>query len=127
MGSHVAAQMLPDGSKALAPSGATVVGQEMKPDSVALGQPALSLLDVIPVVLTHITEAWATFSRSARNRVVFVSLAALRRVPEASRTDSGRDGIITCVAAFTAHDRRRMPLLELGAPGGRRGARPWGR
>ena len=50
MGSHVAAQMLPDGSKALAPSGATVVGQEMKPDSVALGQPALSLLDVIPVV-----------------------------------------------------------------------------
>jgi hypothetical protein len=36
-------------------------------------------------------------------------------------------GIITCVAAFTARDRRRMPLLELGAPGGRRGARPWGR
>jgi transposase-like protein len=36
-------------------------------------------------------------------------------------------GIITCVAAFTARDRRRMPLLELGAPGGRRGARRWGR
>jgi hypothetical protein len=33
-------------------------------------------------------------------------------------------GIITCVAAFTARDRRRMPLLEHGAPGRWRGARP---
>src|SRR3990170_3570302 len=30
-------------------------------------------------------------------------------------------GIITCVAAFTARDRRRMPLLEHGAPGRWRG------
>jgi hypothetical protein len=36
-------------------------------------------------------------------------------------------GIITCVAAFAARDRRRMPLLKLGAPGRWRGARPWGR
>ena len=43
MGGHVAKQMLPDGMKALAPSGAAVVGQEMKPDPVALGQPALRL------------------------------------------------------------------------------------
>ncbi len=56
MGSHVARQMLPDGMKALAPSGATVVGQEMKPDPVALGQPALSLLDVITVVPHAQTE-----------------------------------------------------------------------
>jgi hypothetical protein len=34
-------------------------------------------------------------------------------------------GIITCMAVFTACDRRRMPLLELGAPGRWRGARPW--
>ena len=49
MGTKVATQMLPDGTKALAPSGAAVVGQEMKPDPVALGQPTLSLLDVTPV------------------------------------------------------------------------------
>jgi hypothetical protein len=29
--------MLPDGMKSLAPSGSAVVGQEMKPDPVALG------------------------------------------------------------------------------------------
>ena len=34
------AEMLPDGVKALAPSGAAVVGQELKPDPVALGQSA---------------------------------------------------------------------------------------
>ena len=40
MGAQVAAKMLPDGVKALAPSGAAVVGQELKPDPVALGQSA---------------------------------------------------------------------------------------
>ncbi len=35
MGIKVATQMLPDGMKSLAPSGAAVVGQEMKPDPVA--------------------------------------------------------------------------------------------
>ena len=35
---------------------AAVVGQEFKPDPVALGQPALSLLDVIPVVRHNIPE-----------------------------------------------------------------------
>ena len=50
MGSQVAKQMLPDGIKRLAPSGSAVVGQEMRSDPVALGKPALSLLDVIPVV-----------------------------------------------------------------------------
>ena len=42
--------------KALAPSVATVVAQEMKPDPVALGQPALSLLDVIPTMAHGSTE-----------------------------------------------------------------------
>jgi hypothetical protein len=40
MGGQGAAKMMPDGVKALAPSGAAVVGQEFKPDPVALGQPA---------------------------------------------------------------------------------------
>ena len=56
MGSKVAKQMAPDGMKALAPSGATIVSQEFKPDPVTQGQPALSLLDVIPVVPHAITE-----------------------------------------------------------------------
>src|SRR5262249_11960091 len=34
---------------ALAPSGATVVAQDFEPSVVALGQPAQSLLDVLPV------------------------------------------------------------------------------
>ena len=50
MGTKVAKQMLPDGMKSLAPSGAAVVGQEFKPDPVALGKPATALLDVLPVV-----------------------------------------------------------------------------
>ena len=38
LGAHVAARMLPDGTKALAPSGATIVGQEFVRAPVALGQ-----------------------------------------------------------------------------------------
>ena len=34
----------------MAPSGAALVGQEMKPDLAALGQVATGLLDVLPVV-----------------------------------------------------------------------------
>ena len=40
MGAQVAARMMPDGAKALAPSGATIVGQEFVRDPVALGQVA---------------------------------------------------------------------------------------
>lgn len=41
----------PDGlhTKALAPSGSAAVGQEFRPDPIALGKPAHSLLDVLPV------------------------------------------------------------------------------
>ena len=44
MGAHVAARMLPDGTNALAPSGATIVGQEFVRDPVALGQVGMSFL-----------------------------------------------------------------------------------
>jgi hypothetical protein len=37
------------GTKALAPSGAAVVDQGFRPDPIALGKPAHSLLDVLPV------------------------------------------------------------------------------
>ena len=58
-------EMMPDGMKALAPSGASVVGQEMKPDPVSLGQPALSLLDVIPTV-THAQTEFAYMRQTVR-------------------------------------------------------------
>lgn len=51
MASGVAARMLGGqlGTKALAPSGATVVPQAFTPDPVALGRAATGLLDVLPV------------------------------------------------------------------------------
>lgn len=50
MGAKVATQMLgADGTKALAPSGAAVVGQEFEADPIALGRVATGLLDVLPV------------------------------------------------------------------------------
>src|SRR6476620_8719906 len=78
MGSQVARQMLPDGMKALAPSGAAVVGQEMKPDPVALGQPALSLLDVIPV-LPHAQTEFAYMRQTVRtNNAAVVAEGAVK-------------------------------------------------
>ena len=70
MGSQVAARMLPDGMKSLAPFGVAVVGQEMKPDPVALGQPALSLLDVIPVVTHSSREFGKSAYRNTKGRRV---------------------------------------------------------
>ena len=70
--------MLPDGMKALAPSGAAVVGQEMKPDPVALGQPALSLLDVIPV-LPHAQTEFAYMRQTVRtNNAAVVAEGAVK-------------------------------------------------
>lgn len=66
MASAAACKILPPGgTKAIAPSGATVVGQEFKPDPVALGKPALSLLDLIPVV-THSTPEFAYLRQTTR-------------------------------------------------------------
>ena len=56
MAAALAGQIRPDGVKALSPSGSAVVGQEFTADPVALGKPALSLLDVIPVVQHSIPE-----------------------------------------------------------------------
>lgn len=52
MASQAAANLMtrPDGSKALAPSGAAVVGVDWQSDPIALGRPATGLLDVLPVV-----------------------------------------------------------------------------
>jgi hypothetical protein len=49
MGQQAANRIL-DRTKALSPSGASVVSQEFRADPISPGKPALSLLDVIPVV-----------------------------------------------------------------------------
>ncbi|MET0997051.1 MAG: hypothetical protein ABWY20_24620 [Mycobacterium sp.] len=62
----VATQMLgPDGQKALAPSGATIVGQEFVRDPVALGQIATSLLDVLPPK-QYVTAEYAYLRQTVR-------------------------------------------------------------
>jgi HK97 family phage major capsid protein len=63
----LAVKILPDGlsSKALAPSGSAVVAQEFRPDPIALGKPAHSLLDVLPVQ-AHDTAEFAYLRQSVR-------------------------------------------------------------
>jgi HK97 family phage major capsid protein len=52
--------------KALATSGAAVVGQEFQPDPIALGKPALGLLDVLPTK-GHASPLYAYLRQSARS------------------------------------------------------------
>ena len=66
LGTKVATMMLgPDGQKALAPSGATIVGQEFVRDPVALGQVAQSLLYVLPSK-QHTSAEYAYLAQTTR-------------------------------------------------------------
>lgn len=67
MGAKVADQILGSGfgAKALAPSGATVIAQEFRPDPVALGQVATGLLEVLPVQ-PHQTAEYAYLAQTTR-------------------------------------------------------------
>ena len=72
LGTKVATAMLgPDGQKALAPSGATVVGQEFVRDPVALGQVAQSLLDVLPSK-QHTSAEYAYLAQTTRTNAAAV-------------------------------------------------------
>lgn len=72
MGAKVATQMLgPDNTKALAPSGAAVAGQEFQADPIALGQVATGLLDVLPVK-QHTSAEYAYLAQSARTNAAAV-------------------------------------------------------
>ncbi|GLP75681.1 hypothetical protein TUM20983_27910 [Mycobacterium antarcticum] len=51
--------------KSLASSGAAVVGQEFMPDPIALGKPALGLLDVLPT-RSHASPLYAYLRQSSR-------------------------------------------------------------
>ena len=80
MAGKAARAMMPDsfGAKALAPSGATVIGQEFAADPIALGQPATGLLDVLPVV-THNAPEFAYLRQSTRtNNAAVVADGALK-------------------------------------------------
>ena len=71
-------QRHPAGTKALAPSGAAVVGQEFTSDPVALGKPALSLLDILPVI-PHATPELSYLRQTARtNNAAEVSAGAVK-------------------------------------------------
>lgn len=66
MGAKVATMALgEDGTKALAPSGAEVVGQEFEADPIALGRAATGLLDVLPVK-THGSPEFAYMMQNTR-------------------------------------------------------------
>lgn len=51
--------------KSLAASGAAVVGQEFRPDPIALGRPATGLLDVLPTV-PHTSPLYAYLAQTTR-------------------------------------------------------------
>lgn len=66
------------GQKAVAPSGAAVVDQEFAPDPIALGQPALSLLSVLPVK-RHGTPQFSYLRQSVRtNNAAVVAEGAVK-------------------------------------------------
>ena len=72
LGAQVATQMLGvDGQMALAPSGATIVGQEFVRDPVALGQVAQSLLDVLPIK-QHASPEYAYLRQTVRTNAAAV-------------------------------------------------------
>lgn len=70
MAAKVADSML-GGTKALAPSGATVVNQEFEADPIPLGRVATGLLDVLPVK-THTSPEYAFMRQSVRTNAAAV-------------------------------------------------------
>ncbi|MDO3636006.1 HK97 family phage prohead protease [Mycolicibacterium arseniciresistens] len=79
MGAAVATKMLGEnGTKALAPSGATVVGQEFEADPIALGRVATGLLDVLPVK-QHSSPEYAFMRQGTRtNNAAVVAEGAVK-------------------------------------------------
>lgn len=72
-------QPLGGGQKAVAPSGAAVVATEFKPDPIALGQPATSLLSVLPVAIHTDSPAFSYLRQSVRtNNAAVVAEGAVK-------------------------------------------------
>ena len=113
MGAKVATQMLgPDGTKALAPSGAAVVGQEFQADPVALGQVATGLLDLLPV-LQHTTAEYAYLRQTTRtNNAAVVAEGATKPTSVYSVTRIEQS---LAVVAHLSEGIPRYWLLDNGA------------
>lgn len=62
----------------MSPSGSALVGQEFVADPVALGKPALSLLDVIPVVQQSSPEFAYMRQTTRTNAAAVVATGALK-------------------------------------------------
>lgn len=78
LGHKAARQMLPDGAKALAPSGSAVVAQEFAPDPIPLGRVATGLLDVLPVKV-HTSPSYAYLQQVTRtNNAAVVAEGAVK-------------------------------------------------
>jgi hypothetical protein len=75
---RMAASRILDGTKALAPSGATIVSQEFTADPVSLGRPALSLLDILPVI-THATPELSYLRQVTRTNNAAVATAGTQK------------------------------------------------
>lgn len=104
MAIKAARAMMPDsfGAKALAPSGATVIGQEFAADPIALGQPATGLLDVLPVV-THNAPEFAYLRQSTRtNAAAVVAEGAVKptSVYSVTRVEDSLDVVATLSEAI---------------------------
>ena len=119
MGAQVAAKMLPDGTKVLAPSAATVVGQEFVRDPVALGQVAQPLLDVLSTK-QHTSAEYAYLRQTTRtnNAAVVAEGAAKRTSVYRAGPGSGDPVRERCPAAVAP------PVRWPGVQGGGGQARP---
>ena len=77
--------MMSDGTKALVPSGAAVVGQEFTADPVALGQVATGLLDVLPTK-QHTSAEYAYLAQTTRtNNAAVVGVRPAESVESGTR------------------------------------------
>jgi HK97 family phage major capsid protein len=95
MGARLVRDMRPESGKALSPSGAAVVVQEFINDPVALGKPALSLLDVIPVIQHSTPEISYLRQSTGTNNAAVVNAGALKptSVYSVTRVENSLAGI----------------------------------
>ncbi|MEI7439977.1 MAG: phage major capsid protein, partial [Thermoleophilia bacterium] len=111
MGSGIANRMLSGdlGAKALAPSGAALVGQAFTQDPVALGRVATGLLDVLPVQV-QTSPSYAYLAQTTRtNSAAVVAEGALKPVSVLGLTRVEKQ---LAVIAHVSESFNRMYLLD---------------
>jgi hypothetical protein len=113
--------MLPDGTKALAPSGASIVGQEFVRDPVALGQVAQSLLDVLPTT-THSSPEYAYLRQTVRTNNAAVVAEGATKPTSFYSVVRVEDKLV--VVAHLSEGIPRYWLLDNSLYAAKRGSRP---